>query len=942
MATKTWVSGNAGDLLIATNWTTNSPPGAGDTGIIGDGTAEILPTDVLPSFLTLDLGALQSGISSAPTSVLLVTGATLPSDLTINDVNSGGTITQTGSGPVEGAAFVVSGVVTSSATMNIGAGDLLDIVPYTGSGNEFINQGQITLSGNSSNDAAVYVGPQLGSTGTLSAVYGSISVTNGFLAAAATDIGAGTITLNGNSEALATANLQYTAVDFAAAQNTLALGQTSPGAALYEAIGQISGFQQGDEIALLSDGSAAAAAASFAYSSVTGVLTVFNASSQTLATLGIGTTYGNQGFYLWQNPFVDANSALTTYTSQYNVAVGDLWTGGAGTTDFMTAGNWSNGAPAAGGNAILGAATAEITLSDNLPSSLNIAVGAHQSGFTVVPSSVLIVSNATLSPTLAIDNMAVGGAISSPSATQIMGSALVIDGTVNSGATINIGAGDFEAIVAQTGSDDFVNQGEIKVEGVAGNTAVLFFGAGSGATGNLTVTYGAINASNAFINAAAADSGAGTVSLSNAELFVTADLKDTAVQFVGGASGGELALGQTASGAAAYQSIGQISGFQQNDDIALLSDGSTAAAPTTLAYNSGVLTVSNTLGMSESLDIGTGYAGQTIYLTQQANTTDNSSTTNFSMRYDITLGQPNGGTLITSETIPACYCAGTLIAAERGEVAVEDLKVGDLLRTASGALRPLKWIGRRAYSARFARNNPDLLPIRFKAGSLADNVPARDLLVSPKHAMFLDGVLIPAEYLVNSATIVQEKPGEDIHYFHLEFETHDVLLAEGAPSESFVDDDSRGMFQNAHEFRELYPDERRAEAVYCAPRVEDGYALERIRRRLAERAGVATAPGTDFGTLRGAIETCGLEGVSGWASNDAFPDAPVCLDIFVDGDFLCHAYADDAHDGGGKGFHLRFMAPLDPSLPHEILARRSADGVVLGAGLSLATAPAAA
>ncbi len=283
-----------------------------------------------------------------------------------------------------------------------------------------------------------------------------------------------------------------------------------------------------------------------------------------------------------------------------------------------------------------------------------------------------------------------------------------------------------------------------------------------------------------------------------------------------------------------------------------------------------------------------------------------------------------------AETSSACYCAGTRIATAQGEVAVEDLRIGDLVLTASGALRPLKWIGTRAYSARFARNNPDLLPIRFKAGSLAENAPARDLLVSPKHAMFLDSVLIPAERLVNGATIVKESPGEDIHYYHLELDSHDVLIAEGAFSESFVDDDSRGMFQNAHEFRKLYPDEKSREAVYCAPRVEDGFALDRVRRRLAERAGLAFPAATDFGALLGAIEACDREGVSGWALSTAFRNAPVCLDVIVDGAFIDHAYAEAARKKGGWRFDLRFPAVLDPSRPHEIELRRSADGARLG------------
>ncbi len=260
---------------------------------------------------------------------------------------------------------------------------------------------------------------------------------------------------------------------------------------------------------------------------------------------------------------------------------------------------------------------------------------------------------------------------------------------------------------------------------------------------------------------------------------------------------------------------------------------------------------------------------------------------------------------------------------------MEDLKIGDPVVTASGALRKIVWIGTRAYSARFAGNNPDLLPIRFRAGSLDFGVPSRDLLVSPEHAMFLDGVLISAKHLVNGATIVQEKPENDIHYFHVELESHDVLIAEGAFSESFVDDDSRAMFQNAHEFRKLYPEARPKEIVYCAPRVEDGFALDRVRRRLAERAGLPYPAATDFGALSGEVEHFGPEGVSGWARNAAFPDAPVCLDVLVDGDFAGYAYADSQRPHGGRGFAFRFAAPLDTSHEHDIELRRSADGAVL-------------
>ncbi len=181
-----------------------------------------------------------------------------------------------------------------------------------------------------------------------------------------------------------------------------------------------------------------------------------------------------------------------------------------------------------------------------------------------------------------------------------------------------------------------------------------------------------------------------------------------------------------------------------------------------------------------------------------------------------------------------CFCRGTLIRTARGEVAVEDLVVGDLVCTVlDGAVRerPVRWIGRRSYVGRFLAANPSVHPVRFRAGSLGEGLPRRDLLVSPEHAMFLDGVLVPAHLLATGGTIVRERGLERVDYFHVELDAHDVLLAEGAASESFLDDDSRGAFHNASEFALLYPDAPEAGA-FCAPRVTEGYQLEAIRQRL--------------------------------------------------------------------------------------------------------------
>ncbi len=205
--------------------------------------------------------------------------------------------------------------------------------------------------------------------------------------------------------------------------------------------------------------------------------------------------------------------------------------------------------------------------------------------------------------------------------------------------------------------------------------------------------------------------------------------------------------------------------------------------------------------------------------------------------YDV-LGYSGGAATLPiveeSYAYPACYVRGTMIRTASGDRPVESLAEGDVVVTASGEERPVKWIGRRSYARRVVAANPGLQPIRFRAGSLGQGLPCRDLLVSPEHAMLLDGALIPARCLVNGVTIAPERMSEPVEYLHVELETHDVLLAEGAAAESFLDDGSRGKFQNAAEYAARHPAPP-SPGAFCAPRVEAGAALEAVRRRLATR-----------------------------------------------------------------------------------------------------------
>ena len=108
--------------------------------------------------------------------------------------------------------------------------------------------------------------------------------------------------------------------------------------------------------------------------------------------------------------------------------------------------------------------------------------------------------------------------------------------------------------------------------------------------------------------------------------------------------------------------------------------------------------------------------------------------------------------------------------------------------------------------------------------------------------MFLQGVLIEARDLVNGVSIVQAERVDKVEYFHIELDSHDVIIAEGALSETFIDDHSRGMFHNAHEYRALYPDVAAAPAHYCAPRLYGGDQVEAARGHIARRAGVPYVP----------------------------------------------------------------------------------------------------
>lgn len=145
-----------------------------------------------------------------------------------------------------------------------------------------------------------------------------------------------------------------------------------------------------------------------------------------------------------------------------------------------------------------------------------------------------------------------------------------------------------------------------------------------------------------------------------------------------------------------------------------------------------------------------------------------------------------------------CFLAGTAIASESGETAVETLKAGDLVRTADGRLEKVLWLGEMQIDTRLmhpARVNP----VCIRAGALGKDLPKRDLYLSADHAIEIDGTLYNAGALVNGSTIRQvgRMPKEGFTYYHVETEAHELLVAEGVASESFIDYVRRDRFDNA-------------------------------------------------------------------------------------------------------------------------------------------------
>jgi collagen type I/II/III/V/XI/XXIV/XXVII alpha len=263
-----------------------------------------------------------------------------------------------------------------------------------------------------------------------------------------------------------------------------------------------------------------------------------------------------------------------------------------------------------------------------------------------------------------------------------------------------------------------------------------------------------------------------------------------------------------------------ISGFRHGDEIAQapqsLLGSSTPYQNQGLTYNP----------VTHVLEITTGVGG-TPYLDYVLAGTYTQS--EFSAADDA-----NGNLIITTT---ACFAEGTRIATAGGESAVERLVPGMRVQLADGGIAPVAWIGHRRIDCERHPRPDAVWPVEIAPHAFGLGRPARTLRLSPDHAVFVDGVLIPVRYLLNGATVAQRKVAH-VTYYHVELPAHAVLLAEGMPAESYLDTGNRAAFANGGTTMHMHADFARGvwATRSCARLVTAGPVRDRVYRQLLVQA----------------------------------------------------------------------------------------------------------
>lgn len=213
----------------------------------------------------------------------------------------------------------------------------------------------------------------------------------------------------------------------------------------------------------------------------------------------------------------------------------------------------------------------------------------------------------------------------------------------------------------------------------------------------------------------------------------------------------------------------------------------------------------------------------------------------------VTMEYDDTGTLdLTDDQVVPCFCAGALIQTQNGQVPVEKLSVGDMILTRDNGLQPIRWIGSTRISTDTLKRNPNLRPIRIKAGALGKNTPSSDLLVSPQHRVLVRSkvavkmfgameILVAAKQLLQKEGIDYAEDMTEVEYVHFLFDQHEVVISNGAETESLYTGPMalKSVGKAArHEIFALFPELANADH---APEAARPIPSGRKSRKLAQR-----------------------------------------------------------------------------------------------------------
>jgi hypothetical protein len=377
--------------------------------------------------------------------------------------------------------------------------------------------------------------------------------------------------------------------------------------------------------------------------------------------------------------------------------------------------------------------------------------------------------------------------------------------TINAG---NVGDGNVDLTLGSNGTLTF--------DGV---NAIVTDTVGGGIVSN--TTYKAIDGANVTLgsNVSGISAGSTTTYDIGANSSITQDLGTLNVSVLNGATvnfqntggTGMFAVSPASVNLGLLSSTPQINGLATGDKIEVIgANGATLSGNTlTFTYPSGLL------GINDSTSF-------------QLNNIPGGSTISFNAS--------------TGAVTFACFLRGTKVRTPHGEVAVEELRPGDEVLALKLGKATIKWIGRRQFDPRMIEDGKAAFPVRVCRHAIADNVPHRDLLLSPDHSLFFEGALIPVKLLINGSTIVQEIPDGPFEYFHIELDRHDVITAEGALAETYVDLGNRPMFGGPGVVQ-FVPRQAHDWSDYAFPPLYDGPDFKRVRAKIDVRAAMLARAG---------------------------------------------------------------------------------------------------